>query len=151
MRIKINDSEVYEFKLNEYTESNKEISADKFLELLGRFEKIVKLIKLNKDVKLFKKTKIKRDNVEHKPRTWADTREKALDLLQYYYHGTREDKKRIEKITGTSFYKISKATTGFVKRYNVKPEEIGLNSWEGKIKEKVPNYIIKSYTGLFDE
>lgn len=89
-------------------------------------------------------------------RDWCNTKEKVLDLMQYAYHGTKEDRKRIVKITGeTNWDVITKSFFGLKNRYDIQPQEVGLTSFGNKglkaFNFKIPNYIIKSYTGIFDE
>lgn len=168
MKIKINDNEVYEIKLGDYTEHNKEVSAQEFLELLNRFENVVKLIKLNskeqtldeiKPMKLPKFAKPKMITTTNKEgriirrnnlREWCNTREKAIDVIQYGYHGTKEDKRRIANKIGKKWFDISRQFFSIIQRYNIKPQEVGVDKF-GMDKKLIPNYTIKSYTGEYDE
>jgi hypothetical protein len=152
MKIRINDEESYEIKIPN------EIEARDFLNLLNSFDNIVRLIRINNIPKeLVKLPKIitetnKKGRIRgtKKHRDWADTREKVLDIMQYAYHGNKEDRKRIMRITGVNdFQVISKSFFWLVKRYQLKPEEVGMVTWKGKMR--IPYYTIKSYTGLFDE
>lgn len=178
MKVIINKNETYEIKIPN------EVNANDFMNLLTSFDNIVKLIKFNLVQEEFSKTKTIQNNSEYKNlhqkklteslrldgtprkpyirkirrsnlRTYSDTREKALDLLQYAYHGNKEDKKRIEKIAGFDWAEISKSIHGLKKRYNILPQEVGLTRFgDEKTKSfifRIPNYIIKSYTGYFDE
>lgn len=152
MKILINPEETYEIKIPN------EINANDFIKLLTSFDNVVKLIRFNvikneilePDTRSYiKKTKGFRKG----SRTYCDTREKTLDLLQYAYHGTKKDKERIVKLAGTNWNNISKSFWGLRKRYNIKSDEIGLfpNMNANSHNSKIPNYTIKSYTGYFDE
>lgn len=82
-----------------------------------------------------------------------NSREKILDLLQYGYHGTPQDKMRISKLFDKSWSEIAKRFQVFRKKYNIKPKEIGFityNTKQGK-GEKIPNYVIKSHSGIYDD
>jgi hypothetical protein len=160
MKIIINELETYEIKIPN------EVNAKDFMKLLTSFDNVVKLIKFNIIREEFRKNpdykneviKTKRTYTKLNTRLWCDTREKTLDLMQYAYHGTKEDRIRIEEITGVTWNGIVKGFNGFKRRYNIQPQEIGLNFWRGigehhanLIGWKIPNWTIKSYTGYFDE
>ena len=164
MKIIINESETYEIKIPN------EVNAKDFMKLLTSFDNVVKLIKFNIIREEFRKNPNYKNEVigtariytKHKlksnTRVWCDTREKTLDLMQYAYHGTKEDRLRVVEITGIPWNEIVKGFNGLKRRYNMQPQEIGLNFWRGKgehhanlIGWKIPNWTIKSYTGYFDE
>jgi len=179
MKIKINDGEFYELNFPN------EVSPVEFLEIYEKFGKIFKLIRLsNQDNKFldFKneinsKTKVRNKynlNPNHQRKEYTfknpigtyrrsnhnpffETRERVLDLLQYAYHGSEEDKNRISRLMGKEWNGISKCFHNLIKiRYNdIKPDEIGLTQIPSQINRtqniKIPNYVIKSHTGIFDE
>lgn len=158
MKIIINKDETYVIDIPS------EINAAEFIKLFDRFYKLTKLISfnaiihkksqsvmgginssLNPDSSLtLAPVSIKRER--HK-RTWCNSREKALDLMQYVRHGTKEDKERIVNITKTKWKDLSKSFKGIRDRYNIKPEEIGIKEDNTPMND----YVIKSYTGIFDE
>jgi len=154
MKIQLKDDEIYEIKIPA------EITSQDFLILLEKLEKIVKLIKLSGNFKnpTYKDnpTKTRRSSIKYNCPNPFDTREKVLDFLQYGYHGTKEDKERIIKYIGRSWEELQKRFHSLINRYNIQPNEIGLTKW--RVKEegirsdnKIPNWIIRSYTGVFDE
>jgi len=152
MKIILNEEETYEIKLPET------INASGFLELLNQFDNIVKLIRLNSIQKGFdndKGIKTKRTYMSHMKNPFFDTREKVLDLLQYGYCGTQEDRERICKVTGKGWKEISKRFCQLIQRWDIKPNEVGLIKFGNKYQKSknfgLPNYTIKSYTGVFDE
>lgn len=158
MKIQISEDEVYEIKLPEEVNS-----LEKFNEILNKLERIIKLLRIKDNfLKENEKTigKIETNIYPNRrysklnPNPFVNTREKVLDLLQYCYYGTKEDKERIEKIMGRSYAYISKKLFTYRKKYNIEPQEIGLKSFGTKKNPRpirTPNYIIKSYTGIFDE
>jgi len=166
MTIEINNNETYEIKIPERA------SAKEFLYIVDRLNNAAKIIKLgyqtesttnlkpmiekpkftffdsNKENTETKKTK-KNVHKVGKGHTleFYNTREKALDIMQYFYHGTKEDRVRIANITGKSVDDILKNFTYMKKKYNIQPRDIGFIVWGTKDK----SYIIKSHTGIFDE
>ena len=157
MKIAINENETYEIKIPN------EVDTKSFMELLTSFDNIVKLIKFNiikeDGVLKVKKHYTKRaDGLKSNTRIWCNTREKTLDLMQYCYHGTLEDRKRIQGIANCEWNEIVKGFHGLKTRFNIKPQDVGLNFWRGKgvsiyslSNWKIKDWIIKSYTGYFDE
>ena len=88
-------------------------------------------------------------------RKYLDTKEKIMDILQYYYHGSKIDRDRIAKICGyESFENISKRLSSKRKLFNIQPSEIGFIQMPTKIDKrsvKIKNWVIKSHSGIFDE
>ena len=166
MRIKINADEVYELEVP------KEIDTlENFYALLKKLDNVTKLIKINlmtgttydkfknkfqqmETNKATRKYNIN-PNLRKNKNPFLDTKEKVLDVLQYAYHGDKEDKNRISKIMGYSWTDICKRFHALLKRYEVKPNEIGLTNLPSEryrgLNLRIPNYIIKSHTGVFDE
>lgn len=154
MKIQLKDDETYEIKLPE------ELTSQDFLILLEKLEKIVKLIKLSGDFKnsTYKDnpTRTRVSSIAYNCPNPFDTREKVLDFLQYGYHGTKEDKDRIVKYIGRSWKELQKRFHDLINRYSIQPNEIGLTKWKVKGENmrsdnRIPNWSIKSYTGVFDE
>jgi hypothetical protein len=156
MKININEIETYEIKTPD------EINVEDFLELFTKLENIKKIISLNyvnqnSNEKTNKTPSInpQKNYITRKNTSpFFDTREKVLDIMQYGYLGTRKDKLRLAKIIGMSYNKINKRFHSLRKRYNIQPQEVGLIAFptkENHIKMAIPNYVIKSYTGIFDE
>jgi len=167
MKININKDEVYELNFPD------EITPDEFLEIYERFGNIAKLIKLSNQEKVidtFKnqfnqrvrkpyilKNPLNPDKITQRCNTnpFLDTKEKILDLLQYAYHGSKEDKERICKLMGYSWSDINKRFHNLFKRFNFLPSEVGLtqipNKFNKHLNLKIPDYIIQSHTGIFDE
>jgi hypothetical protein len=166
MKIKINENEVYELKLPEQVDN-----VNEFFVILTRLDNIAKIIKMNmiagtnlyefKDNfqkretnKIQNKDYVKKSYTHYKNNTFFDTKEKVMDLIQYYYHGTIEDKNRICKIIGINRERLTHKLRDFISIYNIKPEEVGFimfGTTKKKTGIKVNDYIIKSYTGIFDE
>jgi len=162
MKIYLKNDETYEIKIPE------EIQAEDFLELLDKLNRIFKIIKLS-DLGNFTKFQTQFNNRVNTPKKyirnktfsgknnpWFDTREKTLDLFQYAYHGTQEDKNRICKLMQRSWNKIQKSFNGLKKRYNLQAHEVGLTRWRILNESKnsniqIPNWTIRSHTGIFDE
>ena len=159
MKIKISDDEVYEIKIPN------EMEAQEFLGLLDKLSKIVKLITLSKlgNLDKFKKTFNQRteDTIQRKKyqkttglNPFYDTKEKALDLLQYSYHGTKEDRQWISRLMGMEWKDIQKRLSNIRGRYEIQPNEVGLKKFPSmydRTDYKIQDWIIKSYTGIFDE
>jgi len=171
LKIKINENENYSFEISN------ELNLQEFMELYNKFEKVMRLIKIsNQDNNLidFQKQFNNRTNIVNSTKRsyhynykdnpnqrrsnenpFINTREKTLDLLQYAYHGNKEDKQRISKLMNRSWNEIQKIFGKLLERYSITPDEIGLtqipNNINRQIDKRIPNYIIKSYTGIFDE
>jgi hypothetical protein len=161
MKIYINDDETYEMKIPE------KATAEEFLDIVNRLNNATKIIKLSMAsvVKPTLPVTIKTpmmnfpqnkliNQIPNKVKVgkghkleYYNTREKALDIMQYFYHGTKEDRIRIANITGKSIDDILKNFTYMKKKYNIQPRDIGFIVRGTKDK----SYIIKSYTGIFDE
>ena len=159
MRIQISDDEVYELKLPEKINNHKE-----FYKILKKFDNIAKIIKINLAMNTtFNKFKSDFQTTETSiatKRTYGknlffNTREKALDILQYGYHGDKEDKDRISKLMGFSWAEINKRFHNLTKRYSIQPNEIGLTQKPSQYLQysdvRIPNYNFKVNTGVFDE
>jgi ribosomal protein L3 len=161
MKVFINENETYQIDVPN------EILAKDFVELLSKFDNIMKIIKLNV-AKNEVEVETDRHNLPNRlaymkrrcsageksnSRTWVNTREKALDLLQYAYHGTKEDRQRISKLVNVPWLTISKGFHGLMQRYNIQADEIGLMILGSQFARAtlMPSYIIKSHTGYFDE
>jgi len=143
MKIIINENEVYEIKIPE------QIEAIELFKIQDKFNNLAKLISIDiKNPNPPKTYKIRKNRIN-----WCDTKEKTLDVMQYYYHGTREDRERLSKIIGLNISNICKRFHALKKRFNIQPQEVGLvrfgTNKYGLIKIK--DYIIKSHTGIFDE
>jgi hypothetical protein len=158
VKIIISKDEIYEIKIPS------ELNAIQLQEILGKFDNIAKIIKINTitgtNFKTFKtkfnqraKHKIYKKKANANPN--YDSKDKVLDLLQYFYHGTKEDRARILKITGEDKINFGKRIWTLCHKYDVQAGEIGLinfaNLKAGIKSKKIPNYVIRSHTGLFDE
>lgn len=153
MKIQINENESYEIEMPS------EVNADELIKIILSLDNVMKLIRIN--VVNNKPKLLLDENGERKKRKisvnrwWCNKKEKVIDLMQYAYHGTLEDKKRIEIICKNNWTTICKGFNSFKSRFEIQPQEIGLTQW-GTIYAngnnfKIPNWIIKSYTGIFDE
>lgn len=192
MKIKINENETYEIRLNE------EISFHELKELVRKIEflsegsessegftripikkerkkyTIVDDKKLLKNVvcvscgsqRLYKKgfTKnnerrlicknchvsftISKDNgaalqVRKKPTTrWKD-RNEVLNAVKIHYFGTDEEKNQFAEMKNTTWMNVMKAINNLRRRFNVKPQEVGLEEFPNKRGKKsiksIPN------------
>lgn len=140
MKININENEVYEIKLPE------EIEANELFKIIEKFNNLGKLIRIPNRPKTYNRNK---SNID-----WYDTKEKVLDVMQYYYHGTSEDKERIVRIIGINKKDLCKRFHSLKIKFNIQPQEIGFIEFgtkENHLGIKVRDYIIKSHTGIFDE
>ena len=170
MKITISDDEIYELKLPELVNNPEE-----FYQILKKLDNIAKIMKINlamgttfnkfkneyqeRETNIGIKKKKYYFNNPNSPRSnqnpYFDTKEKVLDVLQYAYHGNKDDKKRISKIMGFNWNDISKRFHNLFKRYDIKPNEIGLTNLPSQMFRytnlRIPNYIIQSHTGIFDE
>ena len=167
MKIQISDDEVYELKLPELVNNPEE-----FYEILKKLDNIAKIMKINlmtgttydkfknkfqqmETNKATRKYTINPNFTRKNRNPLLDTKEKVLDILQYAYHGNRDDKNRISKLMGFSWNDISKRFHNLFRRYEIKPSEIGLTQLPSQmfryVDLKIPNYIIQSHTGIYDE
>ena len=161
MKINISPTESYTLKIPE------QIDLQEFEEILTKLDGIMKIVKINlitgTNLTNFKEKFNHRAEIKanlfktgrgYKSRFY-DTREKVLDIMQYFYHGTKEDKERVAKLIGKTPNEISKRFWSLSKKYKITNDEIGLISNRNQILgiplTKQPNYTIKSYTGIFDE
>lgn len=154
MKIQFDEDEFYEIKIPE------KVNPEEFSIILDKLTKLVKLMSIYQYTKINPQGEsqsstqiIRRYSTKNH---FLDTREKVIDILQYHYHGTLEDRKRIEKIIGKSWIEINKRFSAKIIRFNIKPQEVGLTRWKLKresplIKLSIPNWTIKSHTGIFDE
>jgi hypothetical protein len=157
MKIKISENETYEIELP----NSKEININEFYEIVKKFDNIIKIIQINIQSGTNFETFQTNFNQRRKntiqigrKNNFYDTREKVLDIMQYFYCGTQEDRERISKLMGVNPAYIIKSFFNLRKRYNIKPQEVGLIQFgiKGKISPiKIKGYIIKSYSGFFDE
>jgi len=150
MKLIINKDENYEIKIPN------EIEGKEFLELTEKLIKLSKFMQVN-SVNINNPQPNVQPTIRkylHNGQKYDYTKEKVMDILQYYYFGTREDKLRICKIVNVKEYNdLAKRFNGFIKRFSIKPSEVGLISF-GTINHsrvKMSNWIIKSHTGIFDE
>lgn len=149
MKIRLKENEIYEIKIPE------EIDTENLFILLDRLKVITKLSELSDIRKDIKTEKRKYTQNPTKTTRLYNTKEKTLDLLQYAHHGTKEDKERICKLLNMSWKEIQKRFYNLIKRYNIQPNEVGLTRWKTKYDKhsdnRIPNWTIKSHTGVFDE
>lgn len=153
MKIRINENENYIIDIPE------EINGNDFLDLIEKLLKLSKFIQISSfninNKKVVLKNSIKREPHNINRRKFFDTKEKLMDILQYYYHGTKEDTNRIARICGYSNFEfISKRLSNKRKNFNIQPSEIGfikMPTTTDRRGVKINGWIIKSYTGMFDE
>lgn len=167
MKVQISNDEIYEIKIPE------EINPNDFSQLMSKFDNVAKIIRINmlagKTITRFnnefnERFKQQKENItkfKRKPHKigigigyasiFTNTREKALDIIQYFYNGTMQDKIRISKIMSQSPLQISKKISGLRKRYNINDNEVGVTGRLGTKLIRNPDYVIKSYSGMFDE
>ena len=123
MKIKINEQESYEIKLDE------EYDLQEFIKVLERIVKITQTItneKIEKvEINETDKTIIRRKKSILK---WKE-RDEVIEALKIHYTGTKEEKLRFAEIKGkgeVNWNTICKSFSALRKRWNVKPSEIGL-------------------------
>ena len=159
MKIQLSEDEVYEIKIPEV------VGTEDFLKFLERFNNLSKMIKAsyqNKEFNEFKNKFQQRETRKYKTsrdktskNSYLNSKEKMIDLMQYCYHGTKEDKNRVTKLLGFKDYgDLNKRFYAWKNRYNIQPNELGFIQFGSKENPhgiKIKNYIIKSYTGMFDE
>lgn len=149
MKIQLDENEVYEIKIPD------EIDTNEFLILVEKFNNLGKLVTqfgLTKQENKNSPINLNKQNSGKNP--FFNTRKKVLDIFQYWYLGTEQDKKRITEIIGINKDDLTKRFNGLRLRYNIKPQEVGLIRFrdnKGNPKIPIKDYVIKSYTGLFDE
>ena len=170
MKIQISDDEIYELKMPELINNPEE-----FYQILKKLDNIAKIMKINlamgttynkfkneyqeRETSIGIKKKKYYFNNPNSPRSnqnpYFDTKEKVLDILQYYYFGDKEDKNRISKLMGYEWGEINKRFHNLIERYSIQANEIGLThlpTQQFRYSDvRIPNYIIKSYTGIVDE
>jgi hypothetical protein len=138
MKIRINEYESYEVKLPENTEfSIQQLSVlvdrlNKVLKIFGRDE-IMKNIGTLIEKRKYTKTKIEgRTYSRANMRPFTKNRGTALQIIHTHYWGSDEQKEAIAKQMDMSWYSITKALSGFRKKWNVKPEEVELKEFPNK-------------------
>jgi len=159
MKIIINKNENYE------VEVPNEIQGKEFLDLIEKLMKLSKFIQIssfdirdnstNKNIQLNKISTRKPHSSYPQRKKYFNDKNCALDILQYFYQGSRRDKFRVMKLC--EFDKMSefgKRMFSLKIRHNIQPQEIGFISYSTLLDKngiREENYIIKSYTGIFDE
>lgn len=153
MKIKISNNEVYEIKLGN------QLSIQEFTDMLYKLNSLVrtfskniinpidmvKVVKIKKGITKtgkIRKTytyknsdaKIKQTRKVSNPRLWCATREQAITTLKIHYYGTQEQKERLAQSSRTSWNEIVKGFWGVRRRYNIRPQEVGLQHWIKKGK-----------------
>ena len=136
MRIKINNNEYYELtqqeidiqdllkKLNaiaNFTNFNTAVRNNP-IPIQTERKKYVKSGKFTNEAKGIGIGHGKRINT----RTWCDTREKSVELMKLSYHGTNEEKQKKAQELGVAWNEIVKSFYGLKKRYNIIPQDVGL-------------------------
>jgi len=151
MKIQLTNDEFYEIKIPD------EMSASEFGEFFDRLKKLTNLISITSSANLSQNFKPKKYN-KNPNLKFMDTKEKCMDIMQYFYFGTRQDKQRIVELIGDTsvinLYKLFKLFEKWKIKFNIQPREIGFIRYgdgHNKFGEKIPNWVIRSHTGIFDE
>jgi hypothetical protein len=132
MKIKINESEVYEIKFSQ--QNNSEISWQEFQEILSRLNNVNKMFsKGNIDIlnlagksdkplnKIIKRKSHKRD--------WCNNKEKVLKILKIHYLGNKNKKIEFAKKNDVDWNDVVRAVWGLRKKHNILPIDIGLKEF----------------------
>jgi hypothetical protein len=153
MKIILNKNESYEIEIP------KVVDIEGFHKILNKFEGIIKIVKINEitstNFETFKKDFNKRSFGKARGNIYLNTKAKCIDVMQYFYHGTMEDRIRISKMIERSPKLIMKDFNRVKRKFEITPQEVGLISFKNFKKGtpliKMLDYTIKSYTGIFDE
>lgn len=122
MKIKLSDKETYEIQLKD------EITVQELNEILIKLNSLAKIFSkdifslVNKEIREKRHYNTKRMNA----RTWCDTREKAVAVIKLHYSGNKENKLKFAQEVGESWNTIVKGMHGLKTRYDIKPQEVGL-------------------------
>jgi len=132
MKIKINENESYELILP--TSINiKELGV-----VINKLQKIFKIASKDEVFGFNEDGEINIEQTEKKHykvrlpmnKEIFNSREKALMILQTHYYGTKEEKGEILKaLDKTNWNDLSKGFHMVKKRYNIKPQEVGLTRY----------------------
>ena len=131
MKIKINQSETYDIEIPE------EVTMEQFMGLQQRFNHISKV--LCKDTfGVLSTGKIpevrgtrgpyKVRNAMHplSERPWCESRDELIKVLKILYHSNKQAKYEYAESINRPWNDISKALPNYRKKWNIKPEEVGL-------------------------
>jgi hypothetical protein len=156
LKIRISDGELYELEVNEPINVNE---LPYILSKLNKLNKFGQEYSNNEydfsDIPIPNILKSKKKYVLSKPRKlseWKDTREKSISLMELAFYGTKEERNLLTKKYKTTWDNMSKSFHDFKRRYNIKPEEIGLKRFiklgESRSKQfietlKIPGYQYK--------
>jgi hypothetical protein len=162
-KIKFNKNLSYDEKYLKFKEMFPNISQEYFTSnyLEKGFYKILQKYKINKhNLKLYNyslketetKTKIKRAKARH---NWNEQgRDNVIEMIKIHYTGTKEDRDRLAKKHNDSYLNLSKSFSGLIKRFNIKPGEIGLKKFKKEFKnenkEEIKNFINKMSEKVYD-
>jgi len=165
-KIKFDKNLSYNEKYLKFKEMFPDISQEYFTSnyLEKGFYKILQKYKINKhNLKLYnyslketktKTKKIKRAKARH---NWNEQgRDSVVEMIKVHYTGTKEDRDRLAKKHNDSYLNLSKSFSNLIKRFNIKPGEIGLkefkkeNEKESKNKEEIKNFINKMSEKVYD-
>lgn len=142
MKIKINEEETYENSKEEYT-------IEELSSLIDNLKEISETPVLTKKKKagrpkldeptqggfpvLSPRVKKKR----RKQMVRWDDRDEVLKALRIHYHGTKGEKLAYARDKGMDWNQLMKGFSGLKKRYNVTPQEIGLQTYPSRSEKYV--------------
>ena len=157
MKVILSETESYEIEIP------KVANAKEFQSLLSKLDGVAKILqmnlRLNTNFNEFRnefntRTAVIRNSKRRGKVTHYTDRKNVLDIMQYFYQGTKEDRVRISTIIGKTPEEIQKRFWSLIRKWNIQPNEVGLVNFQnqkfGIRTTHIPNYTIKSHTGLYD-
>jgi hypothetical protein len=133
MKVKIQTEEgFYE------TEIKEQLSLTELLETIDRLKEVYRFLSpLTKKKDDWDDSNINyavRETAERKTqkRDWCDTREKAVNIVKLHYTGTKEQKQEFANSIDHDWNDIVKSIWGLTRRYEIIPQDIGMNRFPGR-------------------
>jgi hypothetical protein len=128
MKVRLSEKELYEFQIPEVIEIQDLPNILSKLNALNEFN-IVKPIKpLSSTPYGIQEVHAKKGNYTGRApkRKWCDTREKAIAVITMSYYGTQRERDEFCKFFKEDWVNVSKSFHNLKDRYNLKPQEVGL-------------------------
>lgn len=123
MKIQINENESYEINLPDI------ITIKEFLYIVNKVSSIAQNNQELSSSKEAKRRYVKSGKYCGAKYPWTQNRDKAVELVKLHYFGEKEKKEQIARSNNISWYDIVKSLHNLKKRFDIKPQEIGLREF----------------------
>jgi hypothetical protein len=124
MKISINESESYEFKMPEGDVSIQQLSG-----IVSRLQSVLKMVSKNPMIEGIREKRKYNVSGTRIKQIWTKDRDEAVKLLKLHYTGTKEEKLAYAKLHNVEWKLLVNRTFRFRKKWDIKPKELGIKQF----------------------